>query len=142
MSVQLRRCSRGLAIVPPVRRGLLKDLANTPTQIACGWRLYGDLPRLRDLSGSVITVDLLTGTATVEGRELWPPLEIADETSRWLRDRFDRDGVPAGTVTAARLTLRPKQDKGGILAVSCATVLETESQIYDSHDATRWGPGH
>jgi hypothetical protein len=71
-----------------VRRGLLKDLANTPTQIACGWRLYGDLPRLSQLIGSVITVDLLDGSAKVEGRELSPPLEIAEETSRWLRDRF------------------------------------------------------
>lgn len=126
---------------PPVRRGLLKDLANTPTQIACGWRLYGDLPRLRDLSGSVITVDLLNGTATVEGRELTPPLEVAEETSRWLRDRFERDGVPAGTVTAARLTLRLDHDRLGMLAVECATVLETESRTYESHDVTRWGPG-
>jgi hypothetical protein len=121
-----------------VRRGLLKDLANTPTQIACGWRLYGDLPRLRQLSGSVVTVDLLDGTATVEGRELSPPLDIADETSRWLTDRFERDGVPEGTVTAARLTLRLRTDEGGMLYVECATALETESRIYDSRDSTRW----
>jgi hypothetical protein len=50
-----------------MRRGLLKDLANTPTQIACGWRLYGDLPRLTVLSGSEVVVDLLPGTAMVDG---------------------------------------------------------------------------
>lgn len=127
--------------MPPVRRGLLKDLANTPTQIACGWRLYCDLPHLRRLSGSVITVDLLTGTTTVEDREISPPLEIAEETSRWLRDRFERDGVPAGTVTAARLTLTPQTDKRGMLAVDCATVLETESRTYESRDSTRWARG-
>ena len=42
-----------------MRRGLLKDLANTPTQIACGWRLYGDLPPLTALSGSEVV-----GTST------------------------------------------------------------------------------
>jgi hypothetical protein len=125
-----------------MRRGLLKDLANTPTQIACGWRLYDDLPRLRELSGSVVTVDLLNGAATVEGRGLSPPLEIAEETSRWLRDRFERDAVPTGTVTAARLTLSLALDKRGMLAVECATVLETESKTYDSRDVTRWGPGN
>ncbi|KRF24364.1 hypothetical protein [Phycicoccus sp. Soil803] len=124
-----------------MRRGLLKDLANTPTQIACGWRLYGDLPRLRQLSGSVVTVDLLSGTATVEDRELSPSLEIAEETSRWLRDRFQRDGVPAQTVTAARMTLAPRADNRGTLTVECATVLETDSRTYDSRDATRWARG-
>ncbi len=130
-----------LAIVLTVRRGLLKDLANTPTQIACGWRLYGDLPRLRQLSGSVITVDLLTGTATVEDRELSPRLWIAEETSRWLRDQFERDGVPDDTVTGARLTLTPRNDKRGMLTVECATALETESRTYDSHDSTSWARG-
>jgi hypothetical protein len=124
-----------------VRRGLLKDLANTPIQIACGWRLYGDLPRLRQLSGSVITVDLLNGTSTIDGRELSPLLEIADETRRWLADRFERDGVPVGTVTAARLTSSPAHDKRGGFTVECATMLETESKTYNSRDVTRWAPG-
>jgi len=44
-----------------VRRGLMKDLANTPTQIACGWRMYGDIARLSDLSGSEVVIDLLSG---------------------------------------------------------------------------------
>jgi hypothetical protein len=124
-----------------VRRGLLKDLANTPTQIACGWRLYGDLPRLRQLSGSVVTVDLLNGMATVEDREVSPPLEIAGETSRWMRDRFERDGVPTEAVTAARLTLALSTDKRGMLTVECATVLKTESRTYGSRDSTRWTRG-
>jgi hypothetical protein len=100
--------------------------------------LYGDVPRLRQLSGSVVTVDLLDGSATVEDGELSPPLEIAGETSRWLTDRFERDGVPAGTVTAARLTLCLRTDEGGMLRVECSTVLETESRTYDSRDSTRW----
>ena len=124
-----------------MRRGLLKDLANTPTQIACGWRLYGDLPRLSQLIGSVITVDLLDGSAKVDGRELSPPLEIAEETSRWLRDRFERDDVPAGLVTAARLTISPSEQERDLLKFECATVLETASQTYVSRDATRWGRG-
>ena len=57
-----------------VRRGLMKDLANTPTQIACGWRMYGDIARLSDLSGSEVVIDLLSGGCACDGRELLPPL--------------------------------------------------------------------
>jgi hypothetical protein len=112
-----------------VRRGLLQDLANTPTQIACGWRLHGDLPRLRELSGSVVSVDLLTGIATVEGRQLSPGLGIAGEASSWLRERVERDGVPAGTVEVARLVLRPHDDDRGALVMQCATVLRTAAAL-------------
>jgi hypothetical protein len=124
-----------------MRRGLLKDLANTPTQIACGWRLYGDLARLRELAGSVVTVDLLVGTSFVESRELLPSLEIAEEASRWLRDRLERDDVPEGTVRKAQLTLSPRREKNGGLVVDCATELETESTTFQSRDTTRWHPG-
>jgi hypothetical protein len=124
-----------------MRRGLMKDLANTPTQIACGWRLYGDLPRLRKLTGSIVSIDLLSGTCSVDGHELKPSLEIAEETSRWLRDRFERDGVPAGAVKAARLTLTPRDDKGDMMVVDCATALETETKTYRSRDTTRWHSG-
>lgn len=124
-----------------MRRGLLKDLANTPTQIACGWRLYGDLRRLSQMVGLVITVDLMDGSATVEDRELSPSLEIAEETSRWLRDRLERDGVPEGTVSAARLTIRATEHEPGMLTFECATVLETESRTYHSREVTRWGRG-
>jgi hypothetical protein len=124
-----------------MRRGLLKDLANTPTQIACGWRLYGDLPRLRKMTGSTVIVDLLSGDCSVEGRELVPSLEIAVEASRWLRDRLERDGVPAGTLRIAQLKLSLRDDEGGRLVVDCATELDTESKIYQSRDTTRWHPG-
>ena len=83
-------------------------------------------------------MDLLTGTATVQDRELSPRLQIAKETSRWLRNRFERDGVPDDTVTGARLTLTPRTDKRGVLTVECATVLETESLTYASHDSASW----
>lgn len=128
-------------MVRRVRRGLLKDLANTPTQIACGWRLYGDLARLRELSGTVITVDLLTGQADIDGRLLSPPLDIAQETSRWLRDRLEQDGVPSGTVTAATLALRLDIDKREALVVECATTLSTQSRTFENRDSTRWVRG-
>ena len=128
-------------MVRRMRRGLLKDLANTPTQIACGWRLYGDLARLRQLSGIVVMVDLLTGQANIDGRLLVPPPEIAEETSRWLRDRLERDGVPSGTVTAATLALRLEIDKRHALLVECATTLSTQSRTFESLDSTRWAQG-
>lgn len=91
--------------------------------------------------GLVITVDLMDGSAAVEDRELSPPLDIAEETSRWLRDRFEQDGVPDGAVTAARLTIRVSERERGMLTFECSTVLETESRTYESREVTRWGRG-
>jgi len=68
-------------------------------------------------------------------------LKIAAETSRWLCDRFERDGVPAGTLRTARLMLSLREDEGGRLVVEYATELETESKIYQGRDTTRWHPG-
>lgn len=120
-----------------MRRGLLKDLANIPTQIACGWRLYGDLPRLRELAGRAITVNLLDGTTFVDRTVPVQPLQIAEETSRWLIDRLERDGVPAGLVRRALLTLTPHLEGHG-LRVMCHTLLETELETYNSSAETRW----
>ncbi len=122
-----------------MRRGLLKDLANTPTQIARGWRMYGDLAQMRTLAGAEVVIDLLSGTSTVDGRELSPRLELAEATARWMDERLRRDGVPEGTVTAATLTLRPRLDRASLI-VECATSVSTASAIYDSSDTVRWHP--
>jgi hypothetical protein len=119
----------------------MKDLANTPTQIACGWRLYGDLEQLATLVGAEVTIDLLSGRSTADGREVSPRLELADAAASWMGERLERDGVPDGTVTAATLTLKPRHDDRGSLVVECATILTTTSATYDSRDTTRWHPG-
>jgi hypothetical protein len=123
-----------------MRRGLLKDLANTPTQIACGWRLYGDLPRLTALSGSEVVVDLLQGTAMVDGGDLSSSLIVAEKASSWFDERLQRDGVPTGTVEAASLILKPFREGRG-LRVDCMTVVRTGSRTYESRDSARWHPG-
>ena len=118
----------------------MKDLANTPTQIACGWRMYGDLASLAGLAGSDVTIDLLSGRSTAHGVDV-PRLELADAAAAWLRERLERDGVPEGTITAATLTLSPRHDDREGLVVECATMLTTTSGSYESHDITRWHPG-
>src|SRR5215207_8299041 len=119
-----------------MRRGLLQDLANTPTQIACGWRLYGDLQGLEALSGSKIAIDLLEGTASINGEPLSPPLALAGEVQRWMRQRHDRDGVPADLVRRATLTLEPRTERRG-LVVSCSTRIETFEATFTSSDIAR-----
>jgi hypothetical protein len=123
-----------------MRRGLLKDLANTPTQIACGWRLYGDLPRLTALSGSEVVVDLLLGTAMVDGGELSSSLIVAEKAASWFDERLQRDGVPTGTVEAASLIHKPLREGRG-LRFDCMTVVRTASRTYESRETTRWHPG-
>jgi hypothetical protein len=99
-----------------MRRGLLKDLTNTPTQIACGWRLHGDLSRLSNQRRAVV-IDLLSGQATVERHAVSPPLEVAEAAHGWVRDRFERDGVPHELVVQATLTLSPRSDSRGDCAL-------------------------
>jgi hypothetical protein len=70
------------------RRGLLKDLANTATQIARGHRMYSDLKPLAFMSGSGIVIDLLSGLDIFELTEFaWhdcygevtPPDSVIDD---------------------------------------------------------------
>ena len=124
-----------------MRRGLLKNLADTPTQIACGWRLYGDLPRLRELAGSEVTVDLLGGTAVANGAELAPTLYVAAEIFAWLSERVQQDRVPVGTIISAELKLVPRANTRGDLSVDCTTVLTTTRGEFSSRDTTRWAAG-
>jgi hypothetical protein len=121
-----------------MRRGLLKDLANTPTQIVCGYRLYGpDLARLSEMAGSVVTIDLLRGTTALDGVETVLDLDIVDDTTAWIQERIVRDGVPAGTIRAATLTLSPRRGAQGLL-VDCHTTLESAETTYESRDTARW----
>ncbi len=82
-------------------RSTKKDLANTPTAIACGWRLYEDVERLTSLAGQVVTIDLLHGGCHVDGEPMDPPLGLTQDVSDWICARFDRDGVPAGWTVPA-----------------------------------------
>jgi hypothetical protein len=120
-----------------MRRGLLKDMANTPTQIVCGYRLYGDLARLSRIAGSVIVIDLLQGRATVDGAETTVDLDIARDATAWVQERLERDQVPPGTIDSATLTLLPRVASPGLL-VDCRTILESRGNVYESHDTARW----
>ena len=122
-----------------MRRGLLKDLANTPTAIACGWRLYEDVQRLRQLDGRTVSIDLLRGTSTLDGEPMLPQLGIVADVCAWMRERFERDAIPTDAVTAGRLTLVPRV--GRHLDVECRTVLETPTGNYESADAASWHRG-
>ncbi len=122
-----------------MRRGLLKEMANTPTAIVCGWRLYGpDLPRLRAVIDQPVVVDLLTGECSVNGSPLEPRLFIADELARWTRERFQRDGISPGTVERATTTLTAREQVR-TLAIECWTVVDSTQGTYESRDTARWG---
>lgn len=113
-------------------------MANTPTQMVCGYRLYGpDLPRLVDLRGEVVSIDLLNGDCSVGSGQLIPALLIASDLAAWFRDRVEHDAVPPGLVHAATVTLIPREQASG-LSVVCKTVIETEQGNFESHDTARW----
>jgi hypothetical protein len=122
-----------------VRRGLAKDLANTPTQIACGWRLYGDLTRLTILDGQDITIDLLAGGVRVDGADI-DQLEMATAAVSWMNERLALDDVPPGFVRSATLTLTPRV-AAGRFHVHCRTDVETSETSFTSEDTATWHPG-
>jgi hypothetical protein len=119
-----------------VRRGLLKDLANTATAMACGYRLYGEIQRLLALDGHTVTIDLLNARSAVDGEAMVPPLGIANDVTAWMRERLERDGIPPGLVTAARLTLVPHAED--VLRVECRTIVETVDRNFESADTATW----
>lgn len=119
-----------------MRRGLLKDLANTPTAMACGWRLYSDVQAMRLLAGHTVDIDLLDGAVSVDGGTPPPSLQIAADTTDWFRERLEHDGVPSGTVLSATLQLRPHVDQG--LSVDCRTVVVAATGTFESRDVARW----
>jgi hypothetical protein len=123
-----------------MRRGLLKDLGNTPTQMACGWRLYGALPQLRRMDGSQVVIDLLAGSTTVDGEPLKRPLEIAQAVHAWMNDRRAKDDVPSDTLLRATLVLRPRVESAAVV-VACSTCIEAGDGIYTSEDTARWVAG-
>jgi hypothetical protein len=92
VSVGIETVNPGLAraSVDCMRRGLLTDLANTPTQIVCGYRLYGpDLVRL-----------LLSGKCRSKGKVLEPPLAIANDLMTCLVSGLNATPSPQGSLSA------------------------------------------
>jgi hypothetical protein len=125
-----------------VKRGLLKELANTPTKMVCGYRLYGpDLPRLRDLTGESVVIDLIGGGCSVAEIALVPPLGIATDLQDWLAQTLRREDVPPDLLSRAHTTLTPHLQPSGRLDVACKTVIETARGNYQSEETAPWHQG-
>lgn len=115
----------------------MKEFANTPTQMVCGWQSYGDLERLASLSGTAVVIDLLRGACVVNGRKMTPPLFIADIIGRWVRNLYGRDDISAGFVRSAALEVRPLA-AGRRLVISCSTSVEAANGSFRSEDCATW----
>ena len=64
--------------------------------MACGYRMYSHLRQLTTWAGRVVVINLLSGTATVDGADLSPGLSLGNEAAQWMGERLERDGVPEG----------------------------------------------
>jgi hypothetical protein len=123
-----------------MRRGLLQDFANTACQMFVGWRIWNDLPRLLAVGEGVVEIDLLTAETLLAGRPV-EPLSIGHEIRSWLRERIEAEGVPAGLVTSARLTVafavadRPGRSPGHVqrrLLFRCESAVVAAGRTYAS----------
>lgn len=118
-----------------MRRGLVKDYANQICQIFVGWRLLvspGDLPLLLDAGEGRLELDLLSGSARIDGASV--RFAFGDELREWLRHRAEWDGLAWSSIQHADLvvdfacTERPGRRQGvriRELAFECESTIET-----------------
>lgn len=99
-----------------MRRGLLKDYANALCGVVTGWQLEGHLDLLEDRRVGTFELDVLRGTAQIDGS----PVSMRDAvaTSRsWLLDRADRDGLAVDAIDSATVVVafegEEKTEEGG-----------------------------
>lgn len=89
-----------------MRRGLVQDYANQIPQIFVGWRLLvspGDLPLLLARGQGQLRLNLLTGTAQIDGS--YVSFAFADELQEWLKERAELDGLGWTAIERADLTV-------------------------------------
>jgi hypothetical protein len=120
-----------------MKRGLLKELANNATAMACGYRPFHDLSRLADLSGSVVVVDLMTGGTRVDGDPVGTPLGVGEEIVDWFHDQTTSQRVPSGVIESASLTICPTLTDGH-LVLQCETTIRASTGSYRAQDSIRW----
>lgn len=87
-----------------MRRGLLRDYANALCGVATGWQMEEGLDLLRERGSGILEIDLLGGTASIDGAPVRMSGGVALLRS-WLLDAAQRDGVAPETVSAAKVTV-------------------------------------
>lgn len=87
-----------------MRRGLLRDYANALCGVATGWQMEEGLDLLREHGVGVLELDVLGGTASIDGA----PVRMAGGVAllrSWLLDAAQRDGVAQEAMEAAKVTV-------------------------------------
>jgi hypothetical protein len=119
-----------------MKRGLLQELANNATAMACGYRPFHDLSRLAAMSGSLVAVDLITGATGVDGRPL-ETLGFGEEIVDWFQDQTTQHQVLPGFIESASLTICPTLTDGH-LVLQCETTIRASTGSYRAQDSIRW----
>ena len=91
-----------MAQLESMRTKRLENIAHTLCHMFCGWRLSSSKPQLVILGDGTLDIDALTGNCLFEGKPT-DALRIAIELREWLREDLERQGVPAQSLTHARV---------------------------------------
>lgn len=131
----------------------------------CGWRLHTSKPLLAELGSGSLTIDVLTGQCSFEGRSI-PQLRIAEELRLWLRRDLEANQIPVESIDRATLVAKlllseiawddgttheiwfkdgqpMHTDTMHRCAIACEAQVVTDEAVYRSEldDVEEWPPG-
>jgi hypothetical protein len=87
-----------------MKRKRLQHHADNLAQMACGWRIVGDLKELAEVGSGRIAIDALSGEVHLDGKP-WKQLSLAHELTDWLHSDAEANGIPLAQVRKAEVVL-------------------------------------
>lgn len=90
-----------------MRRGLLKNYADTVCDILAGWRLHvsgTDMALLMEAGQGRLVLNLLDASAKLDDTPV--PFLFAEELRDWLQERAEKDGLGWVNISRAELEAR------------------------------------
>lgn len=117
-----------------MKRQRLQHQADNLAQMACGWRVVGDLRRFAELQKGRIEINALTAEARFGGKPLGR-LSLAEELAAWLAKDREQNGIPADYVSRAHVlldftTTTDAPGKALYLVRRAESVIETVARTY------------
>ena len=138
-----------------MQRERLQQIADTMCQMFCGCRLTGCKSSLVRFGSGTLEIDTMTGECSFDGTSIGQ-LTIAEEIRAWIYDYLATNGIPAQTLTGARLSVkllfsgvlrrsgplkeiystREKAVQAGNMyrcVMDCESIVTTDRAVYRSH---------
>lgn len=87
-----------------MKRKATQGLADNVCQMFLGHQVWDDLPRLEELGGGTLRIEVVSGHCTKDGQHI-QPLAIVQKLRDWLEVQLVSNGLDLGDVEEAVLTV-------------------------------------